>query len=364
LSIEISNNTVLQHEIELKIKNCHSTISENVKEFYFNLPEKSKIRSSAIQTFFKNMDSSDASEILDISIRRINQARSIEVNEIWFYLKELGFMRQRARETILHGWLEEFAPYESGRDKRYFTWTGDLKLMYSKYILHFKADPGLTYGIKKFSEVISHERIGIHSGDVFFDSVKIKYNRMKEQKKQGHEVDEVEFKQLEEQYTFNNERKTVLKNFISNLKGNKNEILFILDFSQLQMSLTNKFHTFVVVLISDEMIEIPDALRDFFVKSEKPETMTEIPEDQEITMEKRKRRRNKEKVDKIPKSFNDQLYKMKKEKHLSTPEIQIQKYSPFHLHLHFAMRQTSETPGQIAPFVQHCGQILFNSGNI
>jgi hypothetical protein len=298
---------------------------------------------------------------LGLTTRRVQAANSVEIQPLGYYLKQLGFLRTKAREKLLHEWLLKIAPYESGRDKRYFTWTGNIELMYSKYLLHFNNDYTLAYSKQKFIEVIKHERIGIHSGDVFFDTVKIKYKRMTEQKKAGIEIDEDEYQILKDQYEFNNERKEMLQNFIKELKGDKLSFLAILDFSQLQMSLTNKFHTFVVVIISDEEIIVPPDLEELIVKPEKPYAMTETVEVN--ANNKRSRGKNLEKnPDLVPDSHNKFIQKEKKTRVLNKTDIHIEKYSPYHLHFHFAMRQTKETPGQIAPFVEHALDTLFSSG--
>jgi hypothetical protein len=127
------------------------------------------------------------------------------------------------------------------------------------------------------------------------------------------------------------------------------------------MSLTNKFHTFVIVIISDKEIEIPEELRNFIINPEKPETMTETPEVE--PSEKRFRGKKKEKdPDAIPTSFNAYKLKEEKKRNLSKPDIKIVNYSPCHLHIHVALKQTCETPGQVAPFVYRGLQILFQSG--
>jgi hypothetical protein len=300
--------------------------------------------------------------ILDLSSRRVRLANSVEIKPLNYYLKQLGFLRKKAREKLLYEWLMKIAPYESGRDKRYFTWTGNIDLMYSKYLFHFDNDYALAYGKRKFIDVTKHERIGIHSGDVFFDSVKIKYKRMTENLDAGIEIDEEEYETIKDQYEFNNERKEMLRDFIQKLQGDKSSFLTILDFSQLQMSLTNKFHTFVVVIISDEEIEVPADLEEMIIKPEKPYTMTDIVGiDSKI---KRSRGKNKEKnEDMIPDSFNAYIQKEKKIRFLSKTDIHIERYSPHHLHFHFAMKQTLETPGQIAPFVFHALDTLFSSGS-
>jgi hypothetical protein len=115
--------------------------------------------------------------------------------------------------------LEEVAPYESGRDKRYFTWVGDMDLMYSKYFIHFEKDPSLIYEKQTFVKIVKHERIGLHSGDVFYDSVKILYNRMTEMKNNGEEVDQDEYDNLEKQFNFNKDRRNWLRGEIQGLEG-------------------------------------------------------------------------------------------------------------------------------------------------
>jgi hypothetical protein len=339
-----------------------TSLQSNLQTFYRNLPETSIIKSSVIQTLFHDIESKDISEYLDIEHRRVNRANLVEVEPLNFYLKELGFTREKTREEHLLDWLEEVAPFESGRTKRYFTWTGTIHLMYSKYLLHCKQDNDFNaYSLQKFSQIVQHERIGIHSGDVFYDSVKIKFNQMKEEKKAGKIVNEEELKSLEEQYNFNNSRKKMLRKFVQDLKGHTKTVLVILDFSQLQISLTRNFHTFVIVIISDEVIDIPEDLKDFIIIAEKPKTMTEIPEIEE--KEKRLRSKKKEKDPNTqPFSFTEYKTKEKKKRKLSEPEIQLERYSPHHLHIHFAMEKTPDAPGQVAPFVYRGLQILFNSG--
>jgi hypothetical protein len=124
------------------------TIFQNIKNFYSDLPQSSSIKSSVIQTLFEGVERKDVDTILDISKQRVNKAKLVDIKPLNYYLAELGFTRKKAREKILFDWLEEIAPYESGRDKRYFTWTGDIKLMYNKYILHFGKDRSLAYGFK------------------------------------------------------------------------------------------------------------------------------------------------------------------------------------------------------------------------
>ena len=111
-------------------------------------------------------------------------------------------------------WLEEIAPYQSGKTKRYFPWTGDIELMYSKYMSHFNEDFAITYEIQKFVEIVEHERIGIHSGDLFFDENKKKFKLMTEWKESGDaRFNEETYKLLEKQVNFNNERKKMLRTY-------------------------------------------------------------------------------------------------------------------------------------------------------
>lgn len=358
---EISNKDIEENEKQLDQPDCQ-VLFENVKFFYYDLPERSKIKSSVIKTFFNGFETKYICEILDLKTRRINQSKQVDVNNLSYYLNELGFLREKAREKILLDWLEEIAQYQSGKTKRYFPWTGTIKLMYSKYILHFKNDYSMTYGIQKFIKVVDRERIGIHSGDLFYDEVKIKYNKMIEWKNSEDErFDEETFKLLEVQHIFNNGRKKMLRNFIQKLEGDNSTILMVLDFSQLQMSLTCKYHTFVIVLISNEEIEIPEKLEKFIIIPEKPETMTEIVELEE--REKRPRGKNKEKDPNfIPSSFNGYLRKEMNNRKLDKADVQIEKFSPYHLHFHVAMKQTNDTPGQVATFVFRGMEILFESG--
>ena len=47
---------------------------------------------------------------------------------------------------------------------------------------------------------------------------------------------------------------------------------------------------------------------------------------------------------------------------LDKADVQIEKFSPYHLHFHVAMKQTNDTPGQVATFIFRGMDILFESG--
>ena len=68
-----------------------------------------------------------------------------------------------------------------------------------------------------------------------------------------------------------NERDAVMlsaPNIIQNIKNFYDELPQSSSIKSSVMSLTNKFHTFVIVIISDKEIEIPEELRNFIINPE------------------------------------------------------------------------------------------------
>src|SRR5688500_6986758 len=105
--------------LELILWTQHQRLLCNIKDLYLTLPYSSKIKSSVIQTLFHSISASQVSSILGISKRRVELAVREEIEPLDFYLRELGFTRVIGAESILMDWFEQFAPYNSGRTKRY-----------------------------------------------------------------------------------------------------------------------------------------------------------------------------------------------------------------------------------------------------
>jgi hypothetical protein len=298
---------------------------------------------------------------LDKTERVINKAKTKDIEQIGYFLAEMGFLREKARKAFVLEWIEEFAPYESGRDKRYFVWRGDIELMYSKYFAYYGGDSKIVYERQTFEKIVEHERIGIHTGDVFYDDVKKLYNLMTEKKKNGELVDENEYQKIKKDFDFNQSKREFLHETIQGTEQNPRKVAAIVDFSQNQLSVTSKFTNFAVVLISNNKIDVPESLKNNVVNPEKPITMTVIPE-VSPSLPKRKRGPNLEKSTKPIRSHMAEMRKQKNVRELDTLEPQRKKYKPHYLYFHFVMKQFDGCPGQISPYVQHCIQMLFDSG--
>jgi len=75
--------------VPVKIDSSETILHQNLKEFYDSIPPTSIVRSSLISDLFRNIDSSCASEILNITDRAVNKARSASKYPLKYFRLEL-----------------------------------------------------------------------------------------------------------------------------------------------------------------------------------------------------------------------------------------------------------------------------------
>lgn len=264
---------------------CLLVLKDNVCDFYHSLPYSSVIKSSAIITLFRDIPSKYSAKFLQIRHSGITNARNkIEQEELSYYLTAMGFPRNRLgeREDELIRWIEENALVLSGREKRYFKWKGDRDLMYAYYFKEMKEVESKPVSPQTFKDFTKKERIGTRKHDIFDNSSrtilkelerKLKFEDLSEDEE---EEIKIEIKALEEEVEFADERKQKLKEEISELEGNNDRCVLLADFSGMKTSMSTKFHIFVVVLLTNERIEIPQELKDGCAKVDEPISMMSI----------------------------------------------------------------------------------------
>jgi hypothetical protein len=112
--IDDSMNITSNMNIRAGIRNC-----------YNSLPATSPVRASFIQSIFlSSIPAATIASILNIDITNVYRALNADIEPINYFLRDLGFMRDRIGERAdeLDEWFIERCGPTSGRHKRYYAY--------------------------------------------------------------------------------------------------------------------------------------------------------------------------------------------------------------------------------------------------
>lgn len=155
-----------------------------------------------------------------------------------------------------------------------------------------------------------------------------------------------------------------LKNDILELEGNNQRCVVLADFSGIQTSLDTKFHIFVIVLLTNEKIEIPDSVKDLCVDVEAPVSMKSILDapKRESKERRTKAEMNQEERPPPPNSAVRDFAKFKKRRKMELIPQKIENYKPCYTHFHFVVKRDVEV-SQNSVYLQYCiEEYLVNTG--
>lgn len=117
-----NNSNNLGYFIEI---DTNSKIQQGLRDCYHSIPSNSPIRASFIKSIFPvNLEPQFIADTLDIDVSCVYKSLNSEVEHLDYYLRELGFIRDRLgeRRTDLEDWFVKRCGPPSGRHKRYYTY--------------------------------------------------------------------------------------------------------------------------------------------------------------------------------------------------------------------------------------------------
>lgn len=249
-------------------------LTENVRFFYQDLPFVSPMKSVVMLQLFRDISAASTARMLGISERRVracwNYYETQDVFPLAYFLTGMGFRRDRMgdRETTLLDWLEDAAPVRSGRDKRSFKWRGDCDLIYARYFADMKeAGEDKPVSPQYFANKVSHERIGFRAYDIFDNDNRTRLAELekllpnlRDDPLRAAAVEE-EIQELKDEIAFADGRRLALKQDIKDLNGTTTRCVILGDFSGVQTSMDQKFHIYVIVVLTHERLVIPEQLK-------------------------------------------------------------------------------------------------------
>jgi len=149
------------------IQERNQIILTNIFKSFSSLPYRSKIRSSYIHEFFRDVPTTYAGEQLGITRQAVSKAMNLkDVRPLVYYLRNLGFTRQRSKgENHVLRWIDAFCLVPSGRSKRYFF--GTVVGMYLSYHNWCLTSEFPTVHFSSFKRIKDREHIGLMKGDKF-----------------------------------------------------------------------------------------------------------------------------------------------------------------------------------------------------
>lgn len=287
------------------------------------------------------------------------------------FQRQLGFPRLNRAEShaFLLDWLKDDAncPYPSGGNARcYF---GSPAVMWAEYAVASIKKSIAPLQVDAFERVRSRERVQTRDGDIFINRDEVRLADLREEIKEDPTLSEEyadEIAELEMSLAFCKERKKLYRETHQALQGNAKKMVVTIDFTGTQTGMQDKFHSFVVVICTDQPLRIPQELADSVVQPEEPPMKKKV---EKPVVEKKKRKSKLETKltgsgRKLKPSFNQ--YKAKKAREPRNPQREKvnSAYKPSSTAFHFVLKRSAETPGQVSPYVQWSMDFLFLKHNV
>ena len=341
------------------------SIAMNAARIYNQLPN-TPVRTAYLRDLTLGVPCRQAATTLGISPSCISRASNSTDRQFVEYLRQLGFSRATRAEShrYLLDWLsdDKNCPYPSGGNARCYT--GSASLMWAEYATASlaKSIPPLHFDV--FEKVRSRERVQTRSGDIFINRDEVELAELREIVEEDSTLSaqhEKRIAELENNLKFCKERKKLYREAHQALKGDSKKMIVTIDFTGTQTGMQDKFHSFVVVICTDQPLQIPPQLADSIIQPEAPEALKKV---EKPLLEKEARKTKAETKQqgggrKLLPSFAQ--YKTKKSREPRNPqrEKQPDQYTPSSTVFHFVLRRGDDTPGQISPYVQWSMDFLF-----
>lgn len=216
-----------------------------------------------------------------------------------------------------------------------------------------------------FQQLRKRESIWLLKGDIFIDPIIIRIKEIERVLKSldlGSDNTELrdELEKLQAKDLFAKERIIAYQNDHSLLENDLDTIIATLDFTQLQLSMSDEFHDFVVVLATSAPFSLPEQLQELVIHPERPPSLRDLNNNNEsYSAKSSKRTREQMARDGIsyPKpadNLRSDIEQRKKERKLSDLEQPARKWKPHLTYLHFLLRKRTEGAiGQIFQYVQY-----------
>ena len=342
----------------------------NLVRVYKELPS-TPVRSALLAELTRDIPVVQAANALGLHHSSVSRASEYADRPFVEYLRQLGFPRKNcaAAHEFLLDWLGNDAncPYPSGSNRRCYT--GSPELMWAEYVAASLAESIAPLHFEAFHDVRRRERVGMRSGDIFInrEEVELAEIRAKIDKGEARAEEWAErIAVLEKNLAFCKERKRHYRESHQQLKGNAKKMIVTLDFTATQTGMQDKFTDFVVVVCTDQPLEIPLELKNAVIEPVKPPMMKSVEKPE---LKKVKRRKKQEVLQsgggrKLLDSFSQSKAKAKREPQLEQRHLENDNYKPCSSVFHFVLKRTDETPGQISPYVQWAMDFLFVSHDL
>ena len=312
-----------------------------------------------------------AATVLDLDKATVSRAFGYSGHPWVEFQRQLGFPRANRAQShgFLLDWLKDDAncPYPSGGNARCYM--GSAEVMWAEYAAASlkKSIPPLQFDA--FERVRSREGVHTRDGDIFINRDEVRLAELRADIELVPGLSEEyaeEIAELEKSLAFCKERKRLYREAHQALKGNAKKMVVTIDFTGTQTGMQDKFHSFVVVICTDQPLRIPQELADSIVQPEQSPMKKKI---EKPVLEKKKRSTKAETKAKgggrkLKPSFNTHKAKIARQPKLPQREKQGDDYKPSSTVFHFVLRRGEDTPGQVSPYVQWSMDFLFLKHNI
>lgn len=340
-------------------------VAVNVCKFYHELPPKSPVKTPVLKQFFADLPHHVIVAYLGVTARSgVYRQLATDSKPLVYYLINLGIPRNRlgSKEIYAMEWFTVKCIVPSGKNKRCYY--GTFTVMFIDY-LNWCIDNGYSYvSPDSLQHLRKREHIWLLKGDIFIDPIVV---RMKEIERllidmEPGTEDSVELKEelesLKEKDQFAKDRILAYQKDHADLEHDTDTIIATLDFTQLQLSMSDEFHDFVVVLATAEPFSLPEQFQDKVIQPEQPPSLRDMDNLKESYTKTTKRTRIQMVQEGIsyPKpadNLRTDIEKRKKEQKLSELAQPAMKWKPKLTYLHFLLKKSDGGIGQIFQYVQY-----------
>lgn len=359
-------------EIEHEDQIIYSKVSENISKVFQKIPSNSPVRKAFIRTLFNDIPVETTRNLLNISAQSVYSALN-NATDLSFYLKELGFKRNKLQEKMPHllEWFSLNCSTHSGRNQRCYV--GDKQTMFYNYFNWCTKEGKHFVSPKIFHKKRKLERIFIQSGDIFSNTIETELGKLKDSiDNNSEDCEDVKSKimELEQSLSFSKHRKSLLRKEIQDLENDGGKAIFVHDFTGIQTAQSCKFNDYIIVVLSKDPINIPNSLKELAVKQTPPISKNTLHNSEEYQKIEKKKKKKKTAFDFEKSILSHTSSKIIQDKKGKMPNLDplamatTSKFKPYSYYFHFIVKTTKEDPVlQTYPYVLWALKLLLVTHN-
>lgn len=323
------------------------------------------MKTPLLKQFFADIPQVSIIGYLGMSRSSLSEQHRKDTKPLIYYLINLGIPRNRLaiKEIYVVEWFSLKCIVASGKNRRCYY--GTFQVMFVDY-LNWCIDNGSPFvSPSTFQQLRKREHIWLLKGDIFIDPIIV---RMREIEKiitglePGSDITELreELEHLQKKDRFAKERILAYQKDHALLEIDKETIIATLDFTQLQLSMSDEYHDFVVVLATSETFSLPERFQELIIHPEQPPSLRDMDKKESYESVKSTKRTREEMMrdgisyPKPAENLRTDIESGKKQRKLSELSEPGKKWKPQLTYLHFLMRKKSDGAiGQIFQYVQY-----------